>query len=317
MPDRSRAKPAPGPYGPQGRSAWLDIDWREHQRWVTVEGSPVNVIDYGQPDDPTPIVFVHGLSGSWQNWLENIPHFGRHHRVIAMDLPGFGASPMPASGTVSISDYAGIVDRLLDAMDVPGAAVVVGNSMGGFIAAELAIAVPQRVERLVLVAAAGITSEHQRIEPAIAALRRGELVLSWYAGQIAKRAHHLLRRPRLQKLLLGFVVEHPDELPAPLLIEQVRGSGKPGFVPALDSLTSYPIRERLPEIACPTLIVWGTEDHLVPVRDAWTFERLVPDAEAVVWLDTGHMPQLERPAAFNELVAGFEAREPRPAVSAA
>jgi len=95
----------------------------------------------------------------------------------------------------------------------------------------------------------------------------------------------------------------------------VRGTGKPGFVAALDALTNYPIRDRLPDIACPTLIVWGTRDRLVPVRDAWEFERLIPDSRAVVWRDTGHVPQLERPAAFNDLVEAFEAE--RPQVSAA
>jgi pimeloyl-ACP methyl ester carboxylesterase len=92
--------------------------------------------------------------------------------------------------------------------------------------------------------------------------------------------------------------------------EQIRGSGKPGFVPALDALTSYPIRDRLPEIACPTLIVWGTEDKLVPASDADEFARLIPNARKVVWRQTGHMAMLERPAAFNRLLAGFLAEEP-------
>ena len=79
-------------YGPVGRSEWMDIDWREHLRWVRVDGRSVNVVDIGS--GPV-IVFLHGLAGCWQNWLENIPEFARDHRVIALDLPGFGASPMP------------------------------------------------------------------------------------------------------------------------------------------------------------------------------------------------------------------------------
>ncbi len=98
---------------------------------------------------------------------------------------------------------------------------------------------------------------------------------------------------------MGVVAAHPDLLPAPLVAEQIRGSGKPGFVDALDALTDYPIRDRLPEIACPTLIVWGEDDMLVPVRDADEFERLIPDARKVVFPDTGHVAMLERPAAFN------------------
>src|SRR5213592_622642 len=88
------ANPAELAYGPVGRSAWLDVDWGAQQRWVTVAERPANVIELGAGDPP--VVFVHGLAGSWQNWLENLPHFAERHRVIAMDLPGFGASPMPA-----------------------------------------------------------------------------------------------------------------------------------------------------------------------------------------------------------------------------
>ncbi|HEY4096816.1 MAG TPA: hypothetical protein VGM33_14950, partial [Baekduia sp.] len=60
-------------YGPAGRSAWMDVDWRAHQRWVTVAGRPMNVIDLGPEDPAGTIVWIHGLTGSWQNWLENLP----------------------------------------------------------------------------------------------------------------------------------------------------------------------------------------------------------------------------------------------------
>ena len=123
-----------------------------------VDGQPVNVVELGsdRTQGGQPLVFVHGLSGSWPNWLEQLPVFAAERRVIAMDLPGFGHSPMP-SEPISISAYARLLDGLLDALGV-GAAALVGNSMGGFISAELAIAFPQRVERLVLVSAAGISA---------------------------------------------------------------------------------------------------------------------------------------------------------------
>jgi pimeloyl-ACP methyl ester carboxylesterase len=106
---------------------------------------------------------------------------------------------------------------------------------------------------------------------------------------------------------MWFVAAHPERLDPALVSEQVKGAGKPGFLPALDALTDYPIRERLGHIGCPTLIVWGTEDHLVPVRDADEFERLIPGARKIVWPETGHMAMLERPAAFNALVEAFAA----------
>ena len=83
-----------------------------------------------------PLVFVHGLAGCWQNWLENIPHFARSHRVIAVDLPGFGESELPHED-ISIPGYGRFVDAFLGEIGVERAPLV-GNSMGGFIAAEVA-----------------------------------------------------------------------------------------------------------------------------------------------------------------------------------
>jgi pimeloyl-ACP methyl ester carboxylesterase len=290
-------------YGPDARSAWLDVDWREHQRWVQVAGAPVNVIDLGEGD---PMVFIHGLSGSWVNWLENLPHFARSHRVIAMDLPGFGHSPMPAD-EISIAGYGRIVDELLTALDVERA-VIVGNSMGGFIGAEVAIQFLTRVEKLVLISAAGLSIEHQRNEPALRLLERLDNVLIFTGGWAATRSETLTRRPKMRRQLMKLVADRAEALPAPLIAEQIKGSGKPGFVPALDALSDYPIRDRLGEIECPVLVVWGEKDRLVPVRDAYEFGRLIPQAQVVVWPDTGHVAMLERPAAFNALVDEFLAQ---------
>jgi pimeloyl-ACP methyl ester carboxylesterase len=306
-----RLPDAPGGYGPSGRSPWLDVDWREHQRWVTIDGRRVNVIELGSGP---PAVFIHGLSGSWQNWLEQLPVFAREHRVIAFDLPGFGASQMPRE-KITIRGYGRFVDALLDELGVSSAAVV-GNSMGGFIGIELAIRFPERVERLVLVSAAGLSIEYLRNERALAILGAIENRLAAYSGWLASRSDALARRPGARRMIFGIVAHRPDRLPGPLVAEQVRGSGKPGFLPALDALTDYPIRDRLGEIACPTLIVWGAEDKLVPARDADEFARLIPNSRKVVWAQTGHVAMLERPEAFNALVQAFLDEEPGERVGA-
>jgi pimeloyl-ACP methyl ester carboxylesterase len=294
------------PYGPTGRSAWLDVDWRKHQRWVTVGDTPVNVIDLGEGD---PIVFVHGLSGSWPNWLEQLPAFASNHRVIAMDLPGFGHSPMP-NERITISMYARIVDALCEALGV-SAATLVGNSMGGFVSTELAIAFPQRVERLVLVSGAGLsTYRHRDVERFEPYLQRLVPMINLYTGWTAARSDWVTSRPGLRNVTLGFVTRHPSRLPAALAAEQVRGIGKPGFSEALRANIDYPISERLPEIACPTLIVWGDEDKVIPVGDASVFEEMIPNSRKVIFEGTGHMTMLERPAAFNELLSEFMAEQP-------
>ncbi len=289
-------------YGTPGRSAWLDIDWPAHQRWVEIGERPVNVIELGEGP---PLLLVHGLAGCWQNWLENIPHFARTHRVIAVDLPGFGASPMPRE-PISIAGYARCLDELCGALGVD-AAMVVGNSMGGFIVAELAIAAPQRVERLVLVSAAGISAETVRREPILAIGR----AMAFTAGWAASRHEVFARRPGLRRLALSLIVRHPHRLSAPIAHELMAGSGREAFLPALEANFGYPIRERLTQIACPTLIVWGTHDRIIPVRDATTFAQLIPSARKVLLPDTGHVPMLERPARFNALLEQFLA-EPAP-----
>jgi pimeloyl-ACP methyl ester carboxylesterase len=308
----SAAGGTPNGYGPQGRSAWLDVDWREHQRWLNVDGQAVNLVELGPERPPAgagtasskPIVFVHGLSGSWPNWLEQLPVLAAGHRVLALDLPGFGHSPMP-SQEISISGYARLLDRVLDQLEIDAAAVV-GNSMGGFIGAELAIAFPQRVERLVLVSAAGLsTFGEPRVTRALPALRRLERITAAGAAWLASKSDVVAQRPRLREATLALVVAHPGRLPAALAAEQLRGAGTPGFIQALDAVIDYDVRDRLPEIACPTLIVWGDRDRLISVSDADVFADLIPDSRKVIFSDTGHMAMLERPAAFNSLLEQF------------
>ncbi len=276
------------------RTEWMDVDWQRHLRWVRVQGRLVNVVDIGE--GPA-IVFLHGLAGCWQNWLETIGDFARDHRVIAIDFPGFGRSEMPAE-EISIPGYVRMLDELLGALQV-GSATIVGNSMGGFVAADMAIRLPHRVERLVLVAPAGLSMEHMLNERNQGVRARIENTLFFGLGRLAERTDLVVRSRHLRRGLLLLVVAHPDQLSGPLVLEQVNGAGRPGFDPALDAMVRYPIRDRLSEIDVPTLVTWGELDRLVPLRDAAEFEWLIRDARKVVYEDTGHMVMLERPDRFN------------------
>jgi pimeloyl-ACP methyl ester carboxylesterase len=283
-------------YGPQGRSEWLDVDWGAHQRWLEIDGAPVNTIVMGEGP---PLLFVHGLSGCWQNWLENIPHFARTHRVIAPDLPGFGASPMPRD-EITISGYGRCLDAICGQLGVETAHVV-GNSMGGFVANELAIQFSHRVEKLVLVSAAGLSEQHVKRDRTMTAARIVEFVAAW----LASKNDWIIRHARTRNALSSFAIKHPDRLPVELLYEQLQGSGKPGFLPALGAIMDYDLTERLSEIDKPTLIVWGRDDRVVPPGDATKFQQLIVGSELVWFEDTGHVPMLERPARFNRVVEEF------------
>jgi pimeloyl-ACP methyl ester carboxylesterase len=290
-------------------STWIEVDWPSLTRSVRVLGRDVNVVDTG--GDGPPLLFVHGLGGRWQNWLLNIPAFMDGFRVLAPDLPGFGGSEMPL-GRISIQGFARVIDELCSELGID-APVVVGNSMGGFIAAELALAFPTRVRKLVLVSSAGITTTNLRREPVMAVGR----LMAVSTAATGVRNLPVTRRPRLRRAALQLVVRYPEKLSVPLATELVQGAGAAGFVGGLDSVIGYSFRERLPEIEVPTLIVWGRNDILIPVEDAFEFEKLIgANARAVVFEDTGHLAMVERPSRFNELLASFIA-EPEPGPSPA
>jgi len=290
-------------YGPQGHSAWLDVHWRDHLRWVEIRGRQMNVCVMGEGP---PVLLIHGHSGCWQNWLENIPHLAERYRVIVPDLPGFGQSEMPEEH-ISIESYAGCVNDLCDALDVEDAPMI-GNSMGGFIGAEVCLKHPERASGLALVSAAGMSTKYLGFSSEFfrrKSVRAFARATNAYATIPEARVETMVKRHRLRRAVLAAVVKYPDRLPAPLCAELLRGSGRPAAPFATDAIMHYDFRDRVGEIACPTLIVWGADDRVVPVDAADAYERAIPRSRKVVFPDTGHVPMLERPAAFNALLDEF------------
>ncbi len=293
------ARAADAEYGTTASPDWRTIDWPAHLHQVEVDGTPVNFVDIGD-GELEPIVFVHGLGGQWQNWLENIPRAAQERRVIALDLPGFGLTPMPRE-RISISGYGRCVDALCEKLGL-GRVDIVGNSMGGFVAAEVAIQFPERIDQLVLVSAAGIASADIATAPVVAVGRLVSAVVTHSAAQY----RFLASRPRSRHHSLALVARHPSRLKPDLAYEGFfKGAGKPGFQDALRANLDYDFRDRLPEIRQPTLIVWGEKDAILPVRDANEFERLIPDSRKLVMKETGHIPMAERPQTFNDVMLDF------------
>lgn len=299
LPARRSAAVGAGPdYGVSDVPDWREIDWDEHLREIEVRGAPIRYVEFGSGEGP-PLLLVHGIAGCWQHWLENIAPLGRHRRVLAVDLPGFGSSA-PMREAVSMTEYADALDALCDVLST-GPVVAVGNSMGGCISAELAIRHPSRVDRLALVDAAGISIARGRQLHLRSLVRL--LAAVGTTGSVADR--RMLRRPGFRHLALGGMVRHPTRLRLDLISRQVDGTGAPAFLEAMTELRACGLRERLPEIDCPTLVVFGRDDVLVPVRDAQDFARLISDSRVLIFDDTGHMPMLERPQRFNEAITAF------------
>jgi pimeloyl-ACP methyl ester carboxylesterase len=288
----------PDPYG-NPDPEWLRIDWRQRLRRVDVVGAEANYVEVGSGP---PLVFVHGLSGAWQSWLEQIPHLAETHRVLAIDLPGFGGSPMPP-WEISMPAYGRFVRDFCERLGIERCSLV-GNSMGGFIATEVAITEPERVDELVLVSAAGITWARARREPAALIGRLGMAA----APLALKFQLSGIRRPGLRHRAFRGVFHDPNSLRRELLLENVvpAFNSSPGYFDSLTTLFGYDIRHRLEEIEVPTLIVWGRNDRVVPVPAALSYKRRIGDnAELVIFDECGHVPQLERPLRFNRVLERF------------
>ena len=296
-----RYRDAGDDYGASASPNWRQTNWVDELKKVEIDGIPINYVDVGSPGLHEPVVLVHGLGGQWQNWLENIPRLAQERRVLALDLPGHGLTPNPADGEISIPGYGRCVDAFCEQLGL-GQVALVGNSMGGFVSAEVAIQFPQRVSRLVLVSAAGISSADSLKAPILTIGRLASAIATNTAAQDRK----LAARPISRHAALLLVARHPRLLKADLAYEGFfKGAGKSGFGAALRACLDYDFRDRLPDVKVPTLIVWGEKDAIIPVRDANEFERLIPDSRKVVMKDTGHIPMAERPQAFNDVLVDF------------
>jgi pimeloyl-ACP methyl ester carboxylesterase len=288
-------------YGSDPSPDWLGFDFDSHLRRLEIDGRAVNVLDIG--NGPA-LLLIHGHNVCWQHWLEQISAFRHSHRVIAPDLPGFGESEAPRAA-ISIPAYARVLALLCEQLDIERT-VVVGNSMGGLIAAELAIRSPELVERLVLVSAAGLSDRYIGLP---AALIRHPIGVAVGRGLFAsgppseRLARTLARRPRGRTLALGLWGGRPaaraDQLHPALVYELIRNASRPGAAAAAVALARHELRPRLSRIQAPTLIVWGDRDNLVPLHCAHEFERLIAGSRLIVYGDTGHNPMIERPARFN------------------
>jgi pimeloyl-ACP methyl ester carboxylesterase len=277
---------------------WLKVDWRPHVHRLELPGASVNYAEIGEGE---PIVFVHGLTSSWQAWLENLSHFGRTHRAIALDLPGFGASPMP-SWPIDMPAYGRMLHDFCEKLEIGRDATLVGNSMGGLVAAEAVLAEPSRFNRLVLVSAAGFINTWLPHE-------RGKATShAWdtFGRPFGAAARFFVTHRRARYLMFRFAIRYPGRLRKELLWEQMAsGVPCPGFADALDAVIEYDARDRLEEIEIPTMIIWGTDDWVIPSAAALSYNRRIPHSRLEIFEHTGHVPQLERPARFNAVLDEF------------
>lgn len=260
---------------------------------VEVEADGVRLSTYvaGDPAAP-PVLLLHGLGGSKISWLTVVPALAERHRVIVPDLPGHGESEKPV-GEYTPRAYARAARRALDAFGAERA-VVMGNSLGGRVALELAIRAPDRVRGLAL------------LDPAVPGIRLRPLLgfARVIPSELGRLPFPLRERwmARAVRRLFGDPAALPDEAYLAAADEFIRVYRDPAarmaFLDSLRHLITEPARGlwgRVRKIRVPALVIWGTADRLVPVRLAARLGEALPSAEVMLLPGVGHVPQFEAP----------------------
>ncbi|MCB9744660.1 MAG: alpha/beta hydrolase [Alphaproteobacteria bacterium] len=279
-------------------------------RDVDVQGISVRTLDTGG-EGPV-LVLVHGLSAYLAFWDLQVPHFvAQGWRVLGLDLPGFGASDAP-DVPCTPPWYAGLLGRWLDALGV-GRAVLVGHSMGGQICMRFALDHPERARALVLSAPAGIEGFTEEAAAAMKAYWTPER--SGAVGEVELRAN-----------FTRLAYNRADEGVEARLEERVRLQKHPSYAATsravsrcIHGMLDHPVRAELGRLVCPTLVVFGSEDRMIPnpvftggttAAIAAEARRLIRHARLSLLDGAGHYAHHDDPEGFHAAADAFLAELP-------
>jgi pimeloyl-ACP methyl ester carboxylesterase len=263
-------------------------------------------LDHHRGGSGEPLVLIHGIGHTWRGWKPMLPLLEPDFDVLAVDLPGFGGSPSLPEGTESTPEA--LADAVEEAMDEAGfdGAVLCGNSLGGWIALELARR--GRASSVVAISPAGL--QHKREK----GWGRNVLLGMRWGARTLRPPEPLLRTKIGCAVFAGPVVARPWRLDPNDLAEVLRLFAEaPGFLDTLPhTFGGQP--KGLNEIDVPVRILWGTRDLLLLPRQAKRFERLIPGCEVRYLKGLGHTPMSDDP----ELLVGEirKSRAPRAAAPA-
>lgn len=258
-----------------------DTSSRKIERTIEVQGIATHLFEAGPATAPA-LLYLHGTSLG-NLWLDYHNLLARDFHVFAPDIPGFGLTERP-DWMRDMSDYVLYLRDLLDALGIEKAHVV-GHSLGGWMAAELAVWYPERVSKLVLSNAAGIRVKGSLIGN-LFAMNPQELIAACFDN------------------LAAAIPLMPAEMNNAYLIQMYKERS------TLASLAWNPhydpkLARRLASVNCPTLVIWGENDRLIPVVYGTTFQSLIPGSQLVRLAGTGHMPMFEQPEDWAQHIGNF------------
>lgn len=248
---------------------------------MTIDGARIRLRVEGPADAP-PILLIHGYTFSLETWDGWAADLARDHRVIRYDLSGHGLSDPDPQARYGTADRVRQLKALMDRLGI-ARATLAGNSFGGLVAWNFAALYPDRVDRLILIDSAaysinGVTERPVAVPPAM-------------------RAYLSAPSPQAVAISAAQIFAHPERL-SPQRLELMRAMiARPGNGPALIAhLEQFTLPEptaQLGRITAPTLILWGSEDKVVPVDHADRLAAAIPNARRIIYADTGHAPQEE------------------------
>jgi pimeloyl-ACP methyl ester carboxylesterase len=253
----------------------------------------------------SPVLLIHGIGSSMEDWINNIFVLAKHHRVYALDLPGNGYSDKPAV-RYTIQYFSDHVRYFLLDQEIT-TATLIGNSMGGLVALMCAIRYPEWVEKLILVDPAGLGKDltilfrlptlpligEQLTKPSLKGTAQLQKSFCYdeklVTAELVDFKYRLAAQPGMQAAMLA------------TLRENVTLFGLKGAV--VRSVTG-----NLGRIRAPTLVIWGKEDKTIPAKQAEVARRGIKDVRTHIFDHCGHAPQIECAEAFNALVLEFLGR---------
>lgn len=289
-------------WAPDRSVAELSARWAPPpSKFVNVAGMRIHVRDEGLRSDSLPIVLLHGTSASLHTWDGWTKALAPKHRVIRFDLPGFGLTGPMADGDYSLARYVTVVTELLDSLHVTRM-IVGGNSFGGEVAVLLVRAHPERFAKLILVDAAGYP------------MRSTSVPIGFRIAQnpaLSRLMRRILPRAIVESSVRN-VYGDPSKV-TPELVDRyydltLRAGNRQAVADRFRQAPSAGIEAEVPQLALPTLILWGQRDRLIPVENADRFAHDIPGSVKVVFDALGHVPHEEDPARTVVVVQRFLGR---------
>ena len=270
-------------YAPDKPRAALEAAYPGEYR--TVAGLRLRLRDTGPKDAPA-VILLHGFGSSLDTWEPWAKTLSAHHRVIRLDLPGFGLTGPDPTGDYSDARTIAVIAGLMDQLGLARSAFI-GNSLGGRFAWQFAAQYPARVSRLVLISPDGFASpgfEYGKA-PQVPLVMEA---MPWVGPRSLIRAN------------LAPAWAHPEALPDAVLDRYRDMLLAPGVRRAILDRTRQTVltdpAARLQSIAAPTLLLWGEQDNMIPVGNSADYLRLMPHATLVRLPGHGHVPFEEDPA---------------------